>query len=292
MTAEPNQPRSSAPASRHGSAAGPRLRVLPTAEDVAADAAHEIARVLAEAIRDRGVAHWATTGGSAAPPIYRHLRESPLRDEVAWERVHVWWGDDRFVPYDHPDSNVQPLEQILLETGGDEGQSGPGNADVGWRGIGLRIPAENLHRIPMTQAIGQGTGAAGAAEAYARDLEQLAPAGPGGVPALDLIVVGVGPDGHLLSVFPGSDVWEAAANVTAVPAPTHVEPHVERVTMHPRLLQAARSVLVVTTGSSKAANLGRAWQGENVRELPVRAARLPNAVWILDAAAAAELPRG
>ncbi len=77
-----------------------------------------------------------------------------------------------------------------------------------------------------------------------------------------------------------------------VPAPMHVEPHVERVTMHPRLLAAAREVLVVTTGASKAANLGRAWTGDDVRALPVRAARLPTAVWLLDAAAAADLPAG
>jgi 6-phosphogluconolactonase len=266
--------------------------VLPTADDVAEAAAHEIARVLADAIRDRGVAHWATTGGSIATPVYRLLRASPLREAVDWERVHVWWGDDRFVPFDHPDSNVQPLEQILLETGGDEGVSGTGNADVAWRGLGVRIPAGNLHRIPTAAAIGQGTGAAGAAAAYERDLEALAPAGADGVPALDLIVLGVGPDGHILSVFPGSAVWDAAELVVAVPAPTHVEPHVERITMHPRLLAPAREVLVVTTGASKAANVGRAWTGDDVRELPVRAARLPTAVWILDAEAGSALPTG
>ena len=79
----------------------------------------------------------------------------------------------------------------------------------------------------------------------------------------------------MLSVFPGSAVWDDAALVVPVPAPTHVEPHVARVTMHPRLLAAAREVLVVTTGASKAANLGRAWSGDDVRELPVRATRLP-----------------
>ena len=101
--------------------------------------------------------------------------------------------------------------------------------------------------------------------------------------------LGVGPDGHVLSVFPGSAVWDAGTNVAPVPAPTHVEPHVERVTIHPRLLAAAGEVLVVTTGAGKAANLGLAWTGDDARELPLRAARLPNAVWILDEAAAAEL---
>jgi 6-phosphogluconolactonase len=290
MTSPSSSSSSSSTSSGSRATSGPRVQVLPTADDVAEAAAQEIARVLADAIQHRGVAHWATTGGSVAPPVYRLLRASPLREAVDWERVHVWWGDDRFVPFDHPNSNVQPLEQILLETGGDEGVSGTGNADIAWRGLGVRIPADNLHRVPSPAAIARGTGAGGAAEAYARDLAALAPAGPDGLPALDLIVLGVGPDGHILSVFPAGAVWDAPDLVVAVPAPTHVEPHVERVTMHPRVLRAAGEVLVVTTGASKAGSLGRAWAGDDVRELPVRAARLPNAVWLLDAEAAAELP--
>ena len=80
--------------------------------------------------------------------------------------------------------------------------------------------------------------------------------------------------------------------VCAVPAPTHIEPHVPRVTMHPRLVAAARAVLVVAAGGSKAANLGRGSTRDDVRELPVRAARIATAIWFLDEAAAAELPRG
>jgi 6-phosphogluconolactonase len=270
----------------------PDLRILATPDDVAAAAADEIARVLRDAIRERGVAHWSTTGGSAAPPIYRRLGADPLRESLDWGRVHVWWGDDRFVPYDHPHSNVAPLEQILLTSGGDEANSGPASSGVGEHGAGVRIPAANLHPIPSSAAIAHGTGAAGAAEAYEREIAAYGPAaGAEGLPVFDLIVLGVGPDGHVLSVFPGSAVWDAAGLVVPVPAPAHVEPHVARVTMHPRLLAAAREVLVVTTGASKAANLGRAWTGDDVRELPVRAARLPNAVWLLDGAAAAELPR-
>ena len=86
----------------------PELRGPPLGRGGGRAAADEIARVLAEAIAARGVAHWATTGGSAAPPIYRHLGSPPLRGALDWSRVHVWWGDDRFVPTDHPLSNVLP----------------------------------------------------------------------------------------------------------------------------------------------------------------------------------------
>ena len=86
-----------------------------------------------------------------------------------------------------------------------------------------------------------------------------------------------------------SAVWDVPELCVAVPAPTHVEPHVERVTMHPRVLAAARAVLVLAAGTSKADVLGRALAGGNVRELPVRATMTPNATWLLDEAAAARL---
>jgi 6-phosphogluconolactonase len=253
----------------------PRVLVL-AADEVAGAAGSAIAASLADAIAARGVAHWATTGGSAAPGIYRALGSPPLRDRVDWTRVHTWWGDDRFVPWDHPLSNVLPLDAILLPLLGD---------------AGMAMPVERLHRWPIPQALALAEDAAWTAARYAAELAGALPADAGGSPVLDLVVLGVGPDGHVLSVFPGSPAWDAPGSCVAVPAPTHIEPHVERVTLHPRLLAAARSVLVVTAGASKAAGLGRAWTGDDARELPVRAARLGTATWILDEAAAAELPR-
>lgn len=245
----------------------PRLLVLPTADDATRAAAGEIALELARAVKARGVAHWATTGGSAAPGIYRALGEPPLSDAVDWSRVHTWWGDDRFVPANHPLSNVVPIAS-------------------------LGLPPETLHPIPAGEAITRGEGPAWAAERYARELGDSVPTGSDGLPVLDLVILGVGPDGHVLSVFPGSAVWDDPHLCVPVPAPSHVEPHVERVTMHPRILAAARCVLVVSSGASKAAVLARAWAGEDVRELPVRATFLPSSTWVLDEAAAAELPRG
>jgi 6-phosphogluconolactonase len=261
-------------------ASTPALRVLATADAVAEAAAGVVARVLGEAVLARGVAHWATTGGSSAPPMYRRLGGRPLRDTVDWEHVHVWWGDDRFVPPDDPLSNVLPLTRALVATGAEAID-----------GDGLPIPPANLHPVPVSAAIARSAGPAWAADAYAVELRAVGPAaGPDGVPAFDLVVVGIGPDGHLLSVFPASAVWDDEALCSAVPAPSHVEPHVPRVTMHPRVLAAARTVLVVTSGASKAAALEAAWTGEDVRALPVRAARAANAIWLLDEAAAAGLP--
>ncbi len=253
----------------------PRLVVV-DAEAVSAAAAEAIAAALAGAIAERGVAHWATTGGSAAPGIYRALGASPLRERVDWSRVHTWWGDDRFVPYDHPLSNVLPLDEILVPL---------------LEHAGATVPVEQLHGWPIPQAIALADGPGWVAAQYAAELAASMPVAADGSPILDLVVLGVGPDGHVLSVFPGSAAWDEAAACVAIPAPTHIEPHVERVTIHPRLIAAARSVVVVTAGASKAASLGRAWTGSDLRELPVRAARLGTATWVLDEAAAAELPR-
>lgn len=269
-----------------------RLVIVEDPAAGAAIAADRIARTLTDAVAARGRADWATTGGSTPVAIYRRLSAPPLDDDVPWADVHVWWGDDRFVPSDHPLSNALPLNQILLASGGDEETGSPEGADVGGQGDGVRIPAAQLHEVPVTEAIARSGGAAWAAVRYAAEIERAGPAaGPNGDPVFDVLIMGVGPDGHVLSIFPGSAVWDASANAVAVPAPTHVEPHVDRVTLHPRLIAAARRVVLITTGAGKADLLARAWGGADVRELPVGAARLPQAVWLLDEAAASRLPR-
>ena len=142
---------------------------MSSAEAVAeAAATRDRARPWPAAIAARGVAHVATTGGSSAPGVYRRLGRSPLRETVDWSRVHVWWGDDRFVPPDHPLSNVLPFTQILLASGGDEEGGSPEGADVGGAGDGVRIPAEHIHQVPVAEAIAHSGGPAWAAAVYAR----------------------------------------------------------------------------------------------------------------------------
>ena len=273
----------------------PDIVVLPDAEACAQDAAERIATILAAAAVDRGRAHWATTGGSTPGAIYRRLAAPPLRDDVPWDRVELWWADDRFVPFDHPLSNVKIATSELLASAALGGRSGTGASGidvVAGRTAGVALPAANVHPFPNAEAIGRGLGAAWAAERYVELLRDVGPPTEGGWPVFDLILVGIGPDGHLFSVFPDSAAFEESRVALAIPAPTHVEPHVERVTLHPRVLDVAREIVVVVTGASKAAVLADVLQSEpEPRRLPAQVARRDGAVWILDEAAAANLSR-
>lgn len=266
----------------------PVIRVVPDVATAGQVAAEHIARRLADAVAARGRADWATTGGSAAPAIYRSLTEDEaLRDGVPWGAVHVWWGDDRFVPRDHPASNVKPLEDILL----DVTVRYVGTASSAGRGVPLAL--EHLHPFRTGEAIGAARDAASVARLLAADLGDEGLPVVDGFPVLDLVLLGVGPDGHILSVFPDSAAWDTAEWAVAVPAPTHVEPHIERVTLHPAIVGVARDVLVVATGEGKADVLAEVLASpvRDPRRLPAQAARHERATWILDEAAAARLPR-
>lgn len=262
-----------------------RLTVVADTAAASQVAARYIADSLRGAVATRGRADWATTGGSAAPGIYRHLAEDPLRDEIPWEQVHVWWGDDRFVPRDHPLSNVRPLDDILLDWAQHEDGSSGGRPIV-------LLPIANLHPFRSGEAIGASRDAASVAAAMAVELADAGLSVTDGFPVLDLVVLGVGGDGHVLSVFPGSSAFDETSWAVDIPAPTHIEPHVPRVTMHPGIVRVARDVLVVATGSGKADVLAEIF-GDTLdeRRWPAQLARHERATWILDEAAAARLAR-
>ena len=251
----------------------PRVVVAPPG-DVANRAADHILQVLGAAIEARGVAHWATTGGSNPADIYHALRGPDRRDAIDWDAVQVWWGDDRFVPRDHPLSNVKALDEILLD-----------------ETHGIHIPPEHLHPFRCGEVIGRGGDAERCAAELEDELRTVGPEMSGAWPAFDLVFLGMGGDGHLLSVFPGSGALDSASWAMAIPAPTHIEPHVERVTMHPAIVGAGRETLMVSTGESKAEMLRTVLHGErDHRRWPAQLARHDRATWILDEAAASLLP--
>ncbi len=256
----------------------PELIVAADPAAAAQTAAELIAAALIAAVERRGRADFCTTGGSTPVPIYRLLAASPLCETIPWPRVHVWWGDDRFVPRGHPDSNVTALDGVLL--GGDAAERG-----------GAPLPAANIHPFPNADALAEGRDNAWSAARYAEEMAAELPRNADNWPVFDLILVGVGEDAHLLSVFPDSPALDSTAWTMGLPAPTHVGPHLPRVTVNPRLLEAG-PVLVATWGAGKAQALGHVFgQARDERRWPAQRTRRHGAVWIVDEAAAARIPQ-
>jgi 6-phosphogluconolactonase len=264
----------------------PEIMVVADAAAASALAGDRIGAALRGAVEARGRADWATTGGSTPIGIYRHLAIPARVNDVPWPQVHVWWGDDRFVPRDHALSNVKPFDDILLDVGGHQAGQALGGAATA-----VPLPIANIHPFRTSEAIGEGRGAAGCAAELERELRAADLEVVDGWPVLDLVLLGVGGDGHVLSVFPGSAAFGSKDWALAIPAPTHIEPHVERVTLNPAILAVAREILVVMHGADKAAILGDIFGSEvDPNRWPAQLARRDGATWILDEAAAASLP--
>jgi 6-phosphogluconolactonase len=254
----------------------PELVVLADADAAAQEAAERIAAALTAAVERRGRVDFCTTGGNAPIPIYRLLARAPLVDRIPWAQVHVWWGDDRFVPRGHPESNVTALDDVLLGGAGSTG--------------GAPLPTSNIHPFPTDRALAEFHDAQWCADRYAEELCAGVPMVDGNWPGFDLIFVGVGDDGHVLSCFPDSPALASMAWTMGIPAPSHIGPHLPRVTINPRLLEAA-PVLVVTWGTGKAEALGHVFgEVRDDRRWPVQRTRRTGAIWIVDEEAAARIP--
>jgi 6-phosphogluconolactonase len=252
----------------------PTVRVLDNPQGVAEAAADQIIKAATTAVAARGVFHLCTTGGSTPAALYRALREPSRADQMPWTQTHIWFGDDRFVPRVDPLSNVYPLDAQLLSARAD--------------GTPSPLSPSAVHPWPT-----DGTDAQRAVSVY---LEELRGAGvphtPTGFPIFDLVLIGVGGDGHCLSVFPDSPLALDGAPVAAgVPAPTHIEPHVPRLSFSLGVLTSAREVLTLAPGAGKAEALARIFDNSaTIADAPARAAVLPTATWLLDTASAALLP--
>ena len=256
----------------------PEVVVLEDAAAVAREAAQRTIAALAAAVGERHVAHIALTGGSTAAPLYRALASPQNHAALDWSRVHLWWGDERFVPSDHPDSNAG-LAYAQLLGGGDEGD------------LALLINLENVHPVPVEEALSDDDPVALAAQRYAEELTRNVLLARGGVPRFDVLLSGLGVDGHVLSIFPGSPALaDEAPIVLAIPAPEHVEPHIARITLSARSIAEAGTVIVMATGAGKADIVASVLGSErDVSRWPAQSALSANAVWLLDQAAAAQL---
>jgi 6-phosphogluconolactonase len=255
------------------------VRVAPDAAGIAEASAQQIRLWIEATLANRDRVHLALTGGSSATKLHDLLKAPPWKSGLPWSRIHLWWGDERIVPSGENDSNFGSAYRTFLD---------------GYQ----EIPAVNVHPIPVDTAIAEGEGGDWAAAMYRTEILTEVPPDANGasvgarLPAFDIVLLGLGPDGHVLSCFPGSPALaDDAPLVMAVPAPEHVEPHLPRVTLNPRLLVAAHHVLVMVPGGAKATVVKRILTTRELdpHELPGRLATGRNAVWILDRGSAAEL---
>ncbi|MDA8202679.1 MAG: 6-phosphogluconolactonase [Chloroflexi bacterium] len=287
--------------------AGPRIDVVENDHELGRRGAEYVFTSVERAIDERGHAHVALTGGSTAVTLYRAIASSPDRDRIDWRNVDLWWGDDRFVPFDHPESNVGLVQDTLLgsqllnppairgqryaqrpSAAGNGGRfQGPGEEPAG-----IVVPLGNVHPFPIPEAQADGSGRDGCARMYAGELTALMPLDARGLPIFDLVLLGVGLDGHFLSCFPGSPLVDAPAPpiCSGAPAPTTASPHVPRVTISPRLTEIARDMLVLASGESKAGIISTVLTGpRDPNRYPSQIAARQGATWMLDAAAASQL---
>jgi 6-phosphogluconolactonase len=243
-----------------------RVVVHPDLPTLAAAAAARLVTRLLDAQAARGRAHVVLTGGGVGIATLAAVAELPARQAVDWAAVDVWWGDERFLPEGNPDRNVTQARSALLD----------------------RLPLDPARVHPMPASDGaSGDDVDAAAAAYARTLA----AGTGPVPVFDVLMLGVGPDGHVASLFPGRpELGEAELSVIAVrdspkPPPT-------RVSLTLPAINAAREVWLLAGGPDKAEAVGTALAGTGPDPLPAaRVHGTEGTLWLLDRASAAHLPQ-
>lgn len=246
-----------------------RVVVHPDAATLAEAVAARLLTRLLDVQSLRSPVHVGLTGGTVGIELLRAVARSPLRDAVDWSGVHVWWGDERFLPDGDPDRNETQARDALLDH----------LADV--------LPAGNVHPVPARGA-GVETPEESAA-AYAAELARFATE-DAATPGLDVLLLGMGPDGHVASLFPGHDALVVTGTPT-VGVHGSPKPPPERVSLTFEAINAAHQVWFVVAGAEKAEQLGAALSGAEVAATPAAGAYgRERTLWLVDAAAAAGIP--
>ena len=223
---------------------------------------------LVDAQAARGVASVVLTGGRIAAAVYASVVGSPAREAVDWSRVDVWWGDERFLPHGHPDRNETQARAALLD----------------------QLPLDPARVHPMPASDGPvGDDPEAAAAAYAGELAAAARPGSEQLPHFDALLLGVGEEGHIASVFPEAPAAYEHRPVTAVrgcpkPPPT-------RISLTLPAINTAEEVWLLAAGTEKAAAIGMALSGAGPVQVPAAGVHgVERTLWLLDRAAAAQVP--
>ncbi|WP_448060948.1 6-phosphogluconolactonase [Cellulomonas hominis] len=240
--------------------------VHPDAPVLAAATAARLLTRLVDVQSVRSPVHVVLTGGTVGIATLAEVAASPARDAVDWSGVHLWWGDERYLPAGHPDRNETQARTALLDALGD------------------LLPAAQVHAVPADGSAPGIDSPEAAAAAYADELAGFAPEGSA-VPEFDVLLLGMGPDGHVASLFPG----HAALAVTGTPTVgVHGSPKPPplRVSLTFEAIRSAHEVWVVAAGAEKADAVASALSDAPVEVTPAAGALgTDTTLWLVDAAA-------
>jgi 6-phosphogluconolactonase len=239
-----------------------RFTVLPDSPSACRAVADRFIELAAEAIATRGAFRVALSGGGTPKTVYPMLLEPERRDAVEWSRVEFFWGDERTVPPDHPESNFGVAYQMLIAQLPD-------------------VRPDRIHRMPA-----EAPDLHAAALTYESELRLAFGARGDEPPAFDLIWLGMGPDGHTASLFPGSEALDETERWAVGNWAPH--PQAWRMTLTFPVLNAARAVIFAVEGANKAEAIRRIREGGS--GLPAERVSGDQVEWIIDAAAAGEEP--
>jgi 6-phosphogluconolactonase len=240
----------------------PEIRILADAAELSRAAAAEFARLAGEAVRAGGRFTVALAGGSTPRDAYTLLAEDPsLRNQIPWDRTHCFWGDERPVPPDHPESNYCMAGEAMLSK--------------------VPIPQENVHRIR-----GESRDTARAAQEYERTLRDFFQLPKEEFPRFDLVLLGLGPDAHTASLFPGTRALRERRRLAVSNWVEQLD--TERITLTPPVLNGAACVIFLVSGEEKATALKAVLEGKpDPDRLPAQMIRPERGalIWLVDRAA-------
>lgn len=242
-------------------------RVLVHADtgSLAASVAARFITKTVDILDDQGTANVVLTGGRVGTAVLAAINASPARDTIDWSRVSFWWGDERWLPAGDPERNDQQAREALLDH--------------------ISVPAENVHAYPSSDS---GIALDDAAVQYAAELEAH---GEGdATPRFDITFLGVGPDGHIASLFPHRS-GISIEDRSVIPVRNSPKPPPERLSLTRPALNSSERVWMVLSGADKASALGLALAGAARDEVPVAGIKgRKRTVFFVDAEAASEVP--
>ncbi len=223
-----------------------RTEVYEDADQLARSVAERVITIVDAAINARGSCAIALAGGSTPKRLYDLLASDEFRDRIDWTRTQLFLGDERFVPPDHPDSNFRMAKEALIN----------------------HVPVPESQTFPVRSEMEPDA----AASHCEKQIRANVPTGQDGLPVFDLILLGIGDDGHTASLFPGTNAL--AENNRLVVANDVPQQESTRITFTIPLLQAANETIVLATGAGKAEAVAKAIEGpQNIDETPCQILR-------------------